>query len=524
MISNRACDAPIVILLLAASGVFALAAAGSYPIVDTGQTTCYDHQAAIAAPAEGAPFSGQDAQHDGHQPAYLTSADGLTVADQVTGLVWQRMPDTDLDGSLEPADKLSWWDALEQPAVLNAAGYGGYDDWRLPGIKEIYSLILFSGVDPSGYEGDAAGLVPFLDTDVFGFIYGDENLGERIIDSQYWSATEYVGTTMNGDHTVFGVNFADGRIKGYGTTIMGQDKTAFVLCVRGNPDYGINRFVAGNDGTVTDLATGLMWQQADSQDGMIWQDALAYAENLDLAGHTDWRLPDAKELQSLIDYTRSPATDGTAAIDPLFTCTPITDEGGDPDYGFYWTATTHANWTPTPGAAAAYLCFGSALGWMQAPFPPFEYTLMEVHGAGAQRSDPKTGDPADYPHGHGPQGDVIRIFNLVRCVRDAGLSVGVEDGVPEAPARLLLQAAPNPFNPRTTLALTVPVDGRAQVEVFDVRGRLVVRLRDEMLSAGRHEILWDGCDEMGRSLPSGSYLVQLSQAGQRTVGRLSLVR
>ncbi len=42
---------------------------------------------------------------------------------------------------------------------------------------------------------------------------------------------------------------------------------------------------------------------------------------------------------------------------------------------------------------------------------------LDVHGAGAQRSDPKVGDPQDFPHGRGPQGDVIRIFNFVRCVR-----------------------------------------------------------------------------------------------------------
>jgi hypothetical protein len=52
-------------------------------------------------------------------------------------------------------------------------------------------------------------------------------------------------------------------------------------------------------------------------------------------------------------------------------------------------------------------------------FPPRRgrYRLLDVHGAGAQRSDPKAGDPADYPYGRGPQGDVIRINNYVRCVR-----------------------------------------------------------------------------------------------------------
>jgi hypothetical protein len=45
--------------------------------------------------------------------------------------------------------------------------------------------------------------------------------------------------------------------------------------------------------------------------------------------------------------------------------------------------------------------------------------FADVHGAGAQRSDPKAGDPTAFPHGRGPQGDVIRINNYVRCVRDA---------------------------------------------------------------------------------------------------------
>ncbi len=43
---------------------------------------------------------------------------------------------------------------------------------------------------------------------------------------------------------------------------------------------------------------------------------------------------------------------------------------------------------------------------------------VDVHGAGAQRSDPKTGDTSEYPTGYGQQGDAIRIYNFVRCVRD----------------------------------------------------------------------------------------------------------
>jgi len=44
--------------------------------------------------------------------------------------------------------------------------------------------------------------------------------------------------------------------------------------------------------------------------------------------------------------------------------------------------------------------------------------LMDVHGAGAQWSDPKDGDSADYPSYWGPQGDVRYVFNYIRCVRD----------------------------------------------------------------------------------------------------------
>ena len=71
------------------------------------------------------------------------------------------------------------------------------------------------------------------------------------------------------------------------------------------------------------IATGLMWLQNDSGKAMTWQQALAYAEASTVDGYSDWRLPNAKELQSIVDYTRSPDTTGTAAINPLFQTTNI---------------------------------------------------------------------------------------------------------------------------------------------------------------------------------------------------------
>jgi hypothetical protein len=371
----------------------------SYVVVDTGQEGCYDDSQEIACPLPGEAFYGQDAQYQGIQPDYQDNGDG-TVTDLNTGLMWQKTP----------GDKVTYGEAVARADDFSLAGY---DDWRLPTIKELYSLILFSGTDPAPESIEPA--VPFIDTNYFDFEYGDISAGERIIDAQYWSSTEYVGTTMNGAATVFGVNFADGRIKGYprDTGPQGQSMTEFVRYVRGKSDYGINNLVDNGDGTVTDNATGLMWSKDDSGEGMNWEYALAWVQlnnEENYLGYNDWRLPNANELQSIVDYTRSPQTTNSAAIDPIFEVTSIIDERGEVNYPFYWTSTTHVD-SAGSGGVAVYVAFGEALGYM-------ENSWIDVHGAGAQRSDPKSGDPADYPYGRGPQGDAIRIYNYIRCVRD----------------------------------------------------------------------------------------------------------
>lgn len=388
--------------------------ATGYAVIDTGQITCYDdNERLVICPLEGELFYGQDAQYNGNKSGYTDNGDG-SVTDNVTGLMWQQSSDTDGDGDIDAVDKLSYNDAVARADTLTL---GDYNDWRLPTIKELYSLIDFSGVDPSGYEGtDTSGLIPFIDMAYFEFAYGDTDVGERIIDAQYATSNLYVANTANdGGRTLFGVNFADGCIKGYGLSLFGSDKTLFVIYVRGNTDYGQNEFINNDGGTITDNASGLMWSQNDSGIALDWEEALAWVDEKNAEGYlgySDWRLPNAKELQSIVDYSRSPDTTGSAAIDPLFKATSILNEAGQEDYPCYWSGTTHENWTDVTGANAVYVAFGRAMGYMDGRW-------VDVHGAGAQRSDPKAGDPADYPTGHGPQGDAVRIYNYVRLVRDA---------------------------------------------------------------------------------------------------------
>lgn len=383
-----------------------------YTIVDTGQVRCYNNITEIEYPGAGRVFCGQDAQYSGNQPAYKDNNDG-TVTDLNTGLMWTK----------DPGGKRTYRQVV---ADASKCKVGGYSDWRLPTIKELYSLILFSGTDPDPMSANSSRQRPFIDTKYFKFQYGKAEDGDRIIDSQYATCTLYGSTTMGGNKTMFGVNFADGRIKGYpiGSTPARREKTYYVMYVRGNTDYGKNDFKDNGDGTVTDNATGLMWMKVDSgklkaginKDGKLdWQQALQWAENLEYAGHSDWRLPNAKELHSIVDYTRCPDVTDSAAIDPIFEVTSITNEGGKVDYPYYWTSTTHAKLHEA--GAGVYIAFGRALGWMQ-DRRTSQRQLQDVHGAGAQRSDPKSGDPSQFPYGRGPQGDVVRIYNYVRCLRN----------------------------------------------------------------------------------------------------------
>lgn len=83
--------------------------------------------------------------------------------------------------------------------------------------------------------------------------------------------------------------------------------------------------------------------------------------------------------------------------------------------------------------------------------------------------------------------------------------------------------APNPCNPRTTIAFTNPSAGAVQVAVHDFAGRRLAVLADGRFGAGRHELVWDGRDARGRELPSGVYLVRVTTQNGVIGRKLSLV-
>jgi hypothetical protein len=105
-----------------------------------------------------------------------------------------------------------------------------------------------------------------------------------------------------------------------GEPFYGQDTQYATGCTASYTDNG--------DGTVTDNCTGLVWQQVSDGVQRDWEGCLAYCEGLEYAGYSDWRLPNRRELESLVDSSRH-----TPSIDPkLF-----------PDnlHVGFWSSTTH---------------------------------------------------------------------------------------------------------------------------------------------------------------------------------------
>ncbi len=126
------------------------------------------------------------------------------------------------------------------------------------------------------------------------------------------------------------------QVKGYGTllqegmTMRKRVSLVLFLALVLLPGAVFGAFVDNGDGTVIDTLTGLVWQQRDDQNnsgGRTWEQALAYCEGLRFANKNDWRLPNIRELHSLVDDSRY-----EQAIDPVFRCRSYD----------YWSGSTSA--------------------------------------------------------------------------------------------------------------------------------------------------------------------------------------
>ena len=281
----------------------------SVAIPDTGQTACYDTAGNVLdpCPSPGEPFYGQDVQYQPQHPRSYTKlgAGGVELAnnaahfddggpwlmtrDNVTGLVWETKSVSNKN------DTYSWADATDVfISGLNSTNYGSHNDWRLPTIKELITLV---NLDSS---------MPAIDTVWFP---NTHHIG-------YWSSSVDAGYSGGVWFLRFDDGYAHRTIKSFdgGHVYAVRGETPEILADSIPP----NRFHDNLDGTVTDLITGFMWQQYASNDEMIWRTALSTCEDLNLAGFSNWRLPNWNELKSLVDYSqRNPAIDAGVFPDAI---------------------------------------------------------------------------------------------------------------------------------------------------------------------------------------------------------------
>jgi hypothetical protein len=266
----------VLILAYALLSVLALCSSShAWPIPDTGQTKCYNDTAEIPCPQPGDPFYGQDGNYHISEPAYDPSLDGLTVTDLNTGLMWQRADDR---------VSRDWDHAVACCEDLNL---GGYSDWRLPSLMDLVSVV------------DHGRYAPAIDP-----LFSSQS-------DMYWS------------NPIACVDF----YYGYNNNLTG-DHYFYVRCVR-DGEAPRAALVDNGDGTVTDGSTGLGWQQADDSQTYTWQEALSYCENLDFAEQSDWRLPNIRELRSIVVLSST-----NPAIDPVFGVNALDN------WYWYWSGTT----------------------------------------------------------------------------------------------------------------------------------------------------------------------------------------
>ncbi|MBT7311757.1 T9SS type A sorting domain-containing protein, partial [bacterium] len=83
---------------------------------------------------------------------------------------------------------------------------------------------------------------------------------------------------------------------------------------------------------------------------------------------------------------------------------------------------------------------------------------------------------------------------------------------------------PNPFNPSTTIKFALPNNGPANLSVFDLAGRLVKTLVSGNMNASEHTVVWNGDDNSGRKVSSGTYYYRLNAGDFTETRKMSLIK
>jgi hypothetical protein len=83
---------------------------------------------------------------------------------------------------------------------------------------------------------------------------------------------------------------------------------------------------------------------------------------------------------------------------------------------------------------------------------------------------------------------------------------------------------PNPFNPETAINFSLKESGKVRINIYNLKGQLVRQLVDTELPAGRHQIVWNGKDNQGRSVSSGIYLYRMEAKGYTNTKKMMLMK
>ncbi|MFN0149589.1 MAG: FlgD immunoglobulin-like domain containing protein [bacterium] len=126
-------------------------------------------------------------------------------------------------------------------------------------------------------------------------------------------------------------------------------------------------------------------------------------------------------------------------------------------------------------------------------------------------SDP--GNPNGYPWTFG--GNIFSGTTAVAPVKPQDTS--------SAKSGTLSSPRPNPFNPSTQIAFTLDVAAPVELRIYDSAGALVRTLVDRPQTAGNHAVEWNGADDSGRPVASGTYFYQLRVNGAAVGSRKAVV-